>query len=81
MVNTSSCALFLFEMGTGQENSYLCTHDLLQNGHSASKLTTLYPRLALKWAQRKRVSYSVTMARSKVGTAQAHLLLCTRGSL
>ena len=70
-----------FKMGTTQEGKSLCTHGSLQNGHSARASATLYPRLAPKWAQRKRISYSVPTAHSKVGTAQEHQLLCTHSSL
>ena len=81
MVNTSGCAIFLFEMDTGQENSCLCTHGSLQNGHRASKSSTLYPQLAPKWAQSKQINYFVPTTCSEMGTAQASQLLCAHGLL
>ena len=35
----------------------------------------------LRWVQDKEIAASVPAARSKMGTAQEHQLLCTRGSL
>ena len=67
--------------GTATINSMSVPFLLFKNGYNAREHVALCPQLASKWAQRKSISYSVPTARSKVGTAQEHQLLCTHGSL
>ena len=67
--------------GTATINSMSVPFLLFKNGYNARERVALYPQFVLKWAQRKSISYSVPTARSKVGTAQEHQLLCTHSSL
>ena len=65
--------------GTATINSMSVPFLLFKNGYSTRAHVALCPQFALKWAQRKKIIYSVPAACSEMGTAQENTSLCAHG--